>query len=74
MWCRRKMEISWTNCMRTEEMSQIVKEEGNILQIIIKRKANWIGNMLYRNGLLKEVNEGKIRREDGSYGKQRKKT
>jgi hypothetical protein len=43
--------------MRTEEMSQIVKKEGNILQIIKKRKANWIGNMSYRNGLLKEVNE-----------------
>jgi len=40
MWCWRRMKISWTDCMRTEEMLQIVKEEGNILQTIKRKKAN----------------------------------
>jgi hypothetical protein len=60
--------------MRTEEMLQIVKKEGNILQTIKRRKANWNGHMLQRNCLLKQIIEGKIRGEDGSYGKKRKKT
>jgi len=45
--------------MRTGEMLQIVKEEGNILQTIKRRKANGIGHMLHRNCLLKQVNKGK---------------
>jgi hypothetical protein len=32
-----------------------------ILHEIIKRKANWIGHILRRNCLLKEVIEGKIK-------------
>jgi len=60
--------------MRTGEMLQIVKEEGKILQTIKRRKANWNGHMLHRNCILKQVNEGKIRGEDGRYGKQWKKT
>jgi len=31
-----------------------VKEERNILQIIKRRKAKWIGHMLHRNCLLDE--------------------
>jgi hypothetical protein len=38
-----------------------VKEERNSLDIIKKRKANWIGHMLHRNCLLKHVIEGKIK-------------
>jgi hypothetical protein len=37
-----------------------VSEQRNILHEIRKRKANWIGHILRRNGLLKEVIEGKI--------------
>jgi hypothetical protein len=37
-----------------------VSEQRNILHEIRKRKANWIGNILRRNCLLKEVIEGKI--------------
>jgi hypothetical protein len=36
-----------------------VKEEGNILQSVQRRKANWIGNILHRNYLLKHI-QGKI--------------
>jgi hypothetical protein len=38
-----------------------VKEQRNILHEISKRKANWIGHILRRNCLLKQVIEGKIK-------------
>ena len=40
-----------------------VKEQRNILHEITKRKANWIGHILRRNCLLKQVIEGKIKGE-----------
>ena len=60
MWCCRRMKISWTDDIRNEEVLQRVKEEGNILQTIKIRKANWIGHILRRYCLLKHVIEGKI--------------
>jgi hypothetical protein len=38
-----------------------VSEQRNILHEIRKRKANWIGHILRRNCLLKEVIEGEIK-------------
>jgi len=35
-----------------------MKEDRNILQTIKRRKANWIGHILCRNCLLKQVIEG----------------
>jgi hypothetical protein len=60
MWCWRRMEISWTERVRNEEVLHRVKEERNILHRIKRRKANWIGHILCRNCLLKHVTEGKI--------------
>jgi len=40
-----------------------VNEQRNILHEIRKRKANWIGYILRRNCLLKQVIEGKIKGE-----------
>jgi len=40
-----------------------VNEQRNILYEIRKRKANWIGHILRRNCLLKQVIEGKIKGE-----------
>ena len=40
-----------------------VNEKRNILHEIRKRKANWIGQILRRNCLLKQVIEGKIKGE-----------
>jgi len=37
-----------------------VQEERNILYTVYRRKANWIGHILRRNCLLKQVIEGKI--------------
>jgi hypothetical protein len=51
--------------VKNEEMLRIAKEEGNILQTI-KRKANWIGQNLRKNCLLKHVSEGKIEEENVS--------
>ena len=64
MWCWRRMEkISWTDHVRNEEVLLRVSEQRNILHEIRKRKANWIGHILRRNCLLKQVIEGKIKGE-----------
>ena len=51
------------------------KQETNILYIIKRRKANWIGDMLRRNWLVKRIIE--VKREGGTevagrQGKRRK--
>jgi hypothetical protein len=57
------MEISWTDRVRNKEVLLRVSEERNILREIRKRKANWIGHILRRNCLLKQIIEGKIKGE-----------
>ena len=61
MWCWRRTEISWADHVRNEEVLLRVNEQRNILHEIRKRKANWIGHILRRNGLLQQVIEGKIK-------------
>jgi hypothetical protein len=62
MWCWRRMEkISWTVYVRNEEVLLRVEEQRNILHEISKRKAKWIGHILRRNCLLRQVIEGKIK-------------
>ena len=64
MWCWRRMEqISWIDHVRNDEVLLQVNEQRNILHAIRKRKANWIGHILRRNCLLKQVIEGKIKGE-----------
>ena len=46
-----------------EEVLLRVSEQRNILHEIRKRKANWIGHILHRNCLLKQVIERKIKRQ-----------
>jgi len=59
--CWRRMEkIGWTDHVRNEEVLLRVNEQRNILHEIRKRKANWIGHILRRNCLLKQVIERKI--------------
>jgi len=61
MWCWRRMEkIICPHHVRNEEVLLRVKEQRNILHEIRKRKANWIGHILRRNCLLRQVIEGKI--------------
>jgi hypothetical protein len=60
MWCWRRMEkISWTDRARNEVLHR-VREERNIRQTIKRRKAEWIGQFLRGNCLLKHFIEGKI--------------
>jgi hypothetical protein len=47
--------------VRNEEVLLRVSKQRNILHEIRKRKANWIGHILRRNCLLKEVIEGTIK-------------
>ena len=60
MWCWRRMDkIMW-------EMKKYYlkpNEQRNILHEIRKRKANWIGHILRRNCLLKQVIERKTKGE-----------
>jgi hypothetical protein len=64
LWCWRRMEkISWTDHVRNEEVLFRVNEQRNILHEIRKRKADWIGHILRRSCLLKQIIEGKIKGE-----------
>ena len=49
--------------MRNEDVLLRVNEQRNIVHEIRKRNANWIGHILRRNFLLKQVIEGKIKGE-----------
>ena len=49
--------------MRNEDVLLRVNEQRNILHEIRKQKANWIGHILRRKCLLKQVIEGKIKGE-----------
>jgi hypothetical protein len=54
-------KISWSDHVRNKEVLLRVSEQRNILHEIRKWKANWIGHILHRNCLLKQVIEGKIK-------------
>jgi hypothetical protein len=48
--------------VRNEEVLRGVKEERNTVHTVNKRKVNWIGHILYRNCLLRQVTGGTIDR------------
>ena len=54
----------WTDRGKSEEG----QEKRNILRVIGRRKANWIGHILRRNWLLKHFIEG---RREGKRGRRR---
>jgi hypothetical protein len=71
MWCWRKIEISWTDHVRNEEVLHKVKEDRNVLDTVKRRrKAKWIGHILLRNCLLKHMIEGKLEGRIGMTGRQ----
>jgi hypothetical protein len=59
--------------VRNEDVLLRVKEQRNILHEISKRKANWIGHILHRNCLLRQVIEGKIKGGIEVTGRRRRK-
>ena len=61
MRCWRRMEKNiLTNRVRNEEVLHRDKEDGNILHATKRRNANWIGHILHRNCLLKQIIEGNV--------------
>jgi hypothetical protein len=54
-------KIGRTDHVRNEEALLKVKEQRNAVHGISKRNANWIGHILRRNCLLRQVIEGKIK-------------
>jgi len=61
MWCWRRTEkVSRVDDVKNELLLHIIEKEGNNLHTKKCRKANWIGNILRRNCLLKHISEGKI--------------
>jgi hypothetical protein len=68
-------KISWNDHERNEVLFT-VQEQRNILHEISKRKVNWIGHILRRSCLLRQVIEGKIKGEiavTGRRGRRRRK-
>ena len=61
MWCWVRAVISWTDRVGNEEVLQRAIKERNVLRTVKSRKANWIGYVLRRKCLLKDVSEGKIK-------------
>ena len=62
MWCWRRMaKMIWTKLVRKVEVLFRVNEQRNILHEIRKPKANWIGHILRRNCLVKQIIERKIK-------------
>jgi hypothetical protein len=53
--------VSWTDRVRNGEVLQRVTEQRNVIHGISKRKANWIGHILWRNCLLRQGIEGKVK-------------
>jgi hypothetical protein len=63
MWVWRRMEkMSWQDNKTNEEVLIAVGEERYmyVAQEMVKRKKNWIGNIVRRNSLLKLVREGRM--------------
>jgi ribosomal 50S subunit-associated protein YjgA (DUF615 family) len=58
--CTRMEKISWTDRVGNAEVLQRVKEKRNTIHAAKRRKANWIGHVLCRNFLLKQIIEGKM--------------
>ena len=52
-------KISWTEKITNEAVLKIVGERPVMVDMIIRRKKNWIGHVVRGDGLLREVIEGK---------------
>ena len=72
-WWRRKMANSgWNDFVKNEGVLPRIKGERSVLHIIKRWNPNWIGHILFRNGLLKHIIEGHIegKRRQGRRRKQ----
>jgi hypothetical protein len=62
-----------TDLVRSEEVLHRDKEKREILNVVKRRKANWIGHTLRRNCLLKHIIEEEIK-GTRRHGRKRKQT
>lgn len=61
MWIWRRMErVGWKDKKTNEEILNAVGEKRSIIEMILRRKKNWIGHILRGDGLLKDVIEGRM--------------
>jgi hypothetical protein len=62
-------KISWTDRVQNEVLHRVRREGISYMQLK-KRRANWIGQILHNNCILKHVIEGKIEGRINMTGRQ----
>ena len=61
MWVWRRMKrVKWTDKIKNVVVLERVGEVSTVLEVIRKRKRNWLGHWLRRNCLLKDALEGMV--------------
>ena len=61
MWVWRRMErVNWTDKIKSAVVLERVGEGRIMLELIRKKKRNWLGHWLRRNCVLKDVLEGMV--------------
>ena len=61
MWIWRRMErVKWTDKIKNAVVLERVVEGRIMLEVIKKRKRNWLGHLLRMNCLLKDALEGMV--------------
>ena len=64
MWVWRRTErVKWTDEMKNAVVLERMGEGRIMLELIRKRKRNWLGHWLKRNCLLKDALEGMVNRK-----------
>ena len=53
-------KIKWSEKVTNEQVLERIGEKRTLLNNILCRKANWIGHILRRNCLLRDVIEGQM--------------
>ena len=64
--------ISWTDRVKYEEVLHKFEGKRNIVYTVKRRKSNWIGHILGRDCLLKQVTEGKIEERIKAKGRRKR--
>ena len=59
-------KIKWSEKVTNKQVLDLIGEKRTLLNNILHRKANWIGHILRRNCLLRDVIEGQMRQVKGA--------
>jgi len=66
MWyCRRMEKIKWSEKVTSKQVLDPIGEKRTLLNNILRRKVKWIGHILRRNCLLRDVIEGHMNEVKG---------